>query len=181
MAGVLSAGELRYCEAIKEKDRALRGILAENSLQDAVDPRQLFAYLVGVRSALGNLSNDVSFAATLLAKQYLERRFGQIAFDAALKAQGAPGIDVEAATSDGETIAGEIKTTVPYQPGFGAQQRTTILKDMTRLATSQANHRLMFVTDQDTFSTLCKPAWASRAPGVEIVDLLAGTTFVCPK
>ena len=38
----------------------------------------------------------------------------------------------------------------------------------------------MFVTDADSFLTICKPSLASLAPGVEIVNLVKGENFVCP-
>ena len=46
------------------------------------------------------MSNDVSFAATLLTKQYLFAKFG-VTFDAAEKPQGAPGIDIDLKATDG--------------------------------------------------------------------------------
>lgn len=165
--------------AILEKDKALRLYLAANRLDDEDDPARWLAYLVGLKNLLGNVSNDLGFVATLLVKCYLADRFG-IDFDAAAKAQGAAGIDVEAQTADGHRIVGELKTTKPYQPGFGAQQRTMMIKDLARLAASDADHRLMFVTDPDTFATLCKPSWSARAPGIEIIDLTTGRTFACP-
>lgn len=55
-----------------------------------------------------------------------------------------------------------------------------MIKDLARLAAADADHRLMFVTDPEAFATLCKPSWAARAPGVEIVDLATGRTFTCP-
>jgi hypothetical protein len=170
--------EKRARAAILDKDRSLRLYIAENGLS-ADDPAAWLAYITGLKNLLGNISNDAGFVATLLVKRYLAERFGITDFDAAAKPQGAAGIDIEARTTDGQTIVGELKTTKPYQPGFGAQQRTMMLKDLARLAASSANHRFMFVTDPDAFATLCKPVWAARAPGVEIVDLESGKTFIC--
>lgn len=176
----LTAAEVRFCDLIREKDQALRHYLDGNSLPDRIDPRDWLAYLTGIKSALGNTNNDLSFIAALLVKRYLEERFGIADFDAAGKPQGASGVDIDARTDNGLTIIGELKTTKPYQPGFGAAQRAAIIKDLTRLTASTANHRFMFVVDPDAFSALCKPARASRAPGVEIVDLVTGRTFACP-
>jgi len=173
--------ENSYCEKIHAKDRTLRGFLEENSLSDPIDARQWLIFLTGIKHALGNLNNDVGFVATLLVKDYLVRRFGILGFDAAAKPQAASGIDVEAMTPDGKTIVGELKTTRPYQPGFGAQQRTTILKDLARLSSVTADHRFMFVIDPDAFQMLCRKTFASRAPGVEVVDLLAEKSFLCPR
>lgn len=171
--------EQQFCELIRSKDRALRQFLAASALPDEIDGPAWLTYLTGIKSALGNLNNDLAFVATLLVKRYLQQRLGITAFDAAGKAQGAAGVDIEAVTLDGRAIIGELKTTKPYQPGFGAQQRTMMLKDLQRLAASSAPHRFMFVTDPDAFAALCKPTFARRAPGVEIVDLVTGRTFRC--
>jgi hypothetical protein len=154
-----SDSEERVRSAILEKDRALRLYLAGHDLAASDDPAKWLIYLTGIKNVLGNISNDAGFVATLLVKRYLAQRFGISDFDAAAKAQGAPGVDIEARTADGKTVIGELKTTKPYQPGFGAAQRTTIIKDLTRLAAATADHRFMFVTDADTFTTLCKPSW----------------------
>src|SRR4029077_21019433 len=151
------------------------------ALSSEIDPAQWLAYLTTIKTIVGNINNDVGFLATLMVKRYLEGRFGITDFDAAGKPQGTSGIDIEAQISDGRKIIGELKTTKPYQPGFGAQQRTMILKDLARLATSPADYRFMFVTDADAYTTLCKPSWVARAPGVEIVDLVANQTFLCPS
>ena len=103
--------------------------------------RSGFSYLTGIKAALGNLSNDLGFVATLLVKHYLEH-FAIIDFDAAAKAQGAAGVDIEAATADGRTIAGELKTTTPYQPsiltscppwGRARSSPTSFSRDQSRL------------------------------------------------
>lgn len=174
-----SDSEERARAAILEKDRALRLYLAAHDLSVTDDPAVWLVYLTGIKNLLGNVSNDLGFIATLLVKLYLARRFGIADFDAAAKAQGAAGIDIEVRTADGQTVIGELKTTKPYQPGFGAQQRAAIVKDLARLAAATADHRFMFVTDAGTFAILCKPSWAARAPGVEIVDLLTSRSFIC--
>lgn len=177
----LTEQEKRYGQEIRNKDSALRTFLAGSALPPDIDERAWLAYLTSIKAILGNLSNDVGFVATLLVKRYLAARFGIVDFDAAAKPQGAAGADIVAVSADGRQIVGELKTTTPYQPGFGAQQRTTIIKDLTRLAASTADHRFMFVTDADTFATLCKPSWTARAPGVEIVDLVTGQSVTCPS
>jgi len=175
----LTEPEERYCDLVRRKDRALRDFLEQHSLSEAADARKWLTYLIGLKSTLGNINNDLGFIATLLVKSYLAGRFGHLEFDAAGKPQSASGIDIEVRTADGLTIIGELKTTKPYQPGFGAAQRTAIIKDLSRLANSHAHHKFMFVVDADAFSALCKPSFSSRAPGVEIVDLLSGKTFSC--
>ena len=175
----LSSGEIRYCEAIRAKDYALRSFLMTSALPRLIEPSVWLEHLIGIKSALGKLSNDVAFVATLIVKDYLVQRFGITDFDAAGKPQGAAGEDIVARTNDGRRIVGELKTTKPYQPGFGAAQKTAILKDLVRLATATADYRFMFVTDLDAFTTLCKPVFAKRTPGIEIVHLLTGQTFLC--
>jgi len=176
----LTIGELRFCDVIRAKDRSLRQFLDGTDFPTAFDARSWLSYLTGIKSALGNLNNDLGFVATVLVKGYLDRRFGIVGFDAAGKPQGASGVDIEASTPDGRTIVGELKTTKPYQPGFGAAQRTSIKRDLDRLAASTADHRFMFVVDADAYSALCRPSLASRAPGIEVVDLVSDRAFICP-
>lgn len=173
--------EQRYWDEIRSKDRSLRAFLADGSLADHRDPASWFEYLTTIRDILGNTSNSLSFVATLLVKDYLAQRFGALDFDAASKPQGAPGIDVEITTPDGLKIVAEIKTTKPYQPGFGAAQKLNIKKDLERLATTDADHRIMFVTDTDAFHTLCGSRYNERYPNVEIVNALTGEAFRCPQ
>ena len=97
-----------------------------------------------------------------------------------LKAQGAPGIDIDCTLPDGTRIVGEIKTTKPYKAGFGAAQKREITKDLVQLASAHAAYRFMFVTDPESFRTVCRPSFSALAPGVEIVDLVKGDSFVCP-
>jgi hypothetical protein len=142
-------------------------------------PIHWLRYLTGIKHSLGNVNNDIGFVATLLARAYLNRRFGITDFDAAGKPQGASGIDIAALTADGKIVVGELKTTKPYQPGFGAAQRTSVLKDLARLATTTADHRFMFVVDPDAYRALGRRNFASKAPGVEVVDLVTGENFTC--
>jgi hypothetical protein len=175
----LTGAEARFRDAIREKDRNLRAFLNVNGLSEPLDPMRWLTFLSGIKNTLGNINNDLGFIATLLVKNYLERRFQIVDFDAAAKAQGASGIDIDAKSLDGKRIAGELKTTKPYQPGFGANQRVSILKDLTRLATTEAEHRFLFVIDPDAFNALRAKSFASKAPGVEVVDLVSGQSFIC--
>ena len=170
--------EERSYESIHAKDKKLRACLADNHLSDPINAPHWLSYLIGIKNSLGNINNEVSFIATVLIKHYLEQRFAITNFDAGEKAQGAPGIDIEAKTEDGKTIVGELKTTKPYQPNFGAAQRTTILKDLKRLAASKADYRFMFVVDADAYKALSHRHFASQAPGVEVVDLVSKNAFV---
>ena len=174
----MTAAEDRYLLKILAKDKVLRGLLEAN--RPSSEPAELLAYLTAVKNALGNLNNDMSFVASLLVKPFLRKRFG-IAFDAAVKAQGAPGADIECIMPDGARIIGEIKTTKPYQPGFGAAQKKEIRKDLLRLAGSTCAYRFMFVTDSESYRTICGKLFAACAPGIEIVNLVTGECFVCPR
>jgi hypothetical protein len=176
----MTRNEARYCDQIREKDEALRRFLASQSLGDPSDIRSWFEYLTSVKDILGNINNSIGFLATLLAKARLSEQFDLEDFDAAEKAQGAPGPDILARTKDGKTVLCEIKTTKPYQPGFGAQQKAKIKEDLQKLARASADHKLMFVTDADAFKTLCRTYWAPLAQGVDIVDLKTGETFRHP-
>ena len=126
----LTGGEVKYCEAIREKVWPFEAFLSGSALSENIDARRWLTHLIGIKSALGNLNNDLGFIATLLVKSYLAERFAIVDFDAAGKPQGASGEDIVATTADGRKIIGELKTTKPYQPGFGAAQRTAMLKDL---------------------------------------------------
>ena len=55
-----------------------------------------------------------------------------------------------------------------------------ILKDLGRLADSQADHRLMFVVDPDAFDTIANhKSFAHRAPGIKLVDLVTKRSHIC--
>ena len=96
--------ETAMCSALLAKDTRLRDFLASNKLDPLTDSKQWLTYLVGIKSALGNLNNDISFVSTLLAKEFLFERFSISDFDAGKKPQGAAGIDIEAVTADGLNI-----------------------------------------------------------------------------
>lgn len=81
------------------------------------------------------------------------------------------------------TAAGELKTTTPYQPGFSANQKQTIAKDLVRLAASAADHRFMFVTDPDCLADLPRIASASAfRRGKELVRVrVVAAQRRCPR
>src|ERR1700678_3552962 len=126
----LSDIEREYSTSIHTKLRELKEFFSEAPLDLEADPLDAYRFLSRLKGVLGNLNNDISYVATLMAKEYLSQHFDITSFDAAAKPQGALGIDVEFRTPNGKRIAAEIKTTYPYQPGFGAQQRATISKDI---------------------------------------------------
>ena len=119
---MLTQLERAQAEAIATRVAELRAFLQGHDLGDEGDPARWYNFLSTIKLIQGNLSNDISFMATLLAKAYLVRRFHLADLDAAEKAQGAPGLDIDVCTRDGHRIVGEIKTTVPYGArDFGAQ------------------------------------------------------------
>ena len=176
----LSPSELARCETISEKIDALREFLSDNALVKLINAREWVTYLASLRDILGNVSNDIGFVATLLVKGYLEQRFAITNFDASSKPQGASGIDIEATAGDGSSIHGELKTNKPVQARFGGEQRKRMLNDLARLAASRADYRFMFVADAETYRIFSTGGFPARAPGVELLNLLTGDSFVFP-
>jgi hypothetical protein len=175
---MLTEREHRYCTEIKARISQARAFLLSDDLADPPEPKVLFQFLAKLRAIQGNVSNDVSFAATLMAKEYLSAKFG-VTFDAAEKPQGAPGIDIDILTGSGERIVAEIKTTVPYQRSdFGAQQAASFKKDFVKLAGAPALHKFLFVTDGGTYLALQKTKYVIQIPGVRVVNLITGEEFV---
>jgi len=176
----VTAGENENWKDIKERDALLRQFLKSRSFPDS-GSRELCQYLSGIRLILGNLSNSVSFAASMLAKQYLADRFDIGEFDAAAKPQGAPGPDIQIRTGKGEGILAEIKTTLPYAvTDFGAAQKREFQKDFDKLNGSKADFRFLFVIEERTFNLL-KTKYASKILGVRIVDLINGSEYTAQQ
>jgi hypothetical protein len=171
---MLTEKERRYCSDIADRVSRLRAFLSENTLAEPPEAAKWHSFLSELRKIQGNVSNDGSFIATLLAKQYLHSQFG-VDFDAAAKPQGAPGIDIDVKTTEGRRIVAEIKTTVPYQASdFGAQQAASFKKDFAKLAASEADYKFLFVTDSAAFAALHKDKYTKLMPGVRIVHLATG-------
>lgn len=166
----LSDGERARLEKLTQKGREIREFICARTPTD-VDVRTWFAYLSAVKALQGNADNDLSFLACILAKNYLLEQHGPHAFDAAQKAQGAPGLDVDFRLSDGTRVVGEIKTTTPYLlTDFGAQQRTSMKKDLAKLQAADAGRKYFFVTDERTYDVLNKKH-AHDLVGIELVLL----------
>ena len=167
-------------EEILSKVSTLRAFLNHEALAEPPETSSWFNYLATIRDTLGNLSNSLSFVATVMAKEYLAERFHLREFDAGAKPQGARGPDILVSTDSGETIRCEIKTNKPYQPGFGAQQKEQVIKDLKTLSDSTARHKFMMVTDTDSFKALCRNNFAKYARGIEIINLQSKETFTHP-
>ncbi len=66
---VVTEKEKRYCSEIADRVSRMRAFLNENALVEPPEPTQWHSFLSTLRKIQGNLSNDGSFIATLLAKQ----------------------------------------------------------------------------------------------------------------
>ena len=170
MSTELETNQLR---AIADRLTTLRAVLSQHELPSLEQSARWYELLSGIKRVQGNLSNDIHFVATLLAQSYLAGRFDLLPLDAAAKPQGAPGLDIDVQTTQGQRIVGEIKTTIPYgRSDFGSQQKVTFEKDFKNLASERADSKFMFVTEDHTFDILASPRYLARLPGVCIVQLL---------
>lgn len=166
-----TATEQAYLDRIHERLDQLRAYLNTSSLDTTADVSVWYTYIAEIRAIQGNINNDLSFLSVLLAKKYLVTRFDIGPFDVAIKAQGAPGLDIDVMTTTGERIVAEVKTTVPYtgaKHDLGAQQKKSFQQDFEKLNTATATYKFLFVTDLKTFDIL-KHRYADRIPDVEIV------------
>lgn len=94
MAFDFTRAEESSLSEIAEKVRELREFLGKYELP--ADRSRLdgwFNFLNIAKAILGNFNNDISFAATLLAKLYLVKKHVGLTFDAAQKSQAAAGLD----------------------------------------------------------------------------------------
>ncbi len=124
-----------------------------------------------MRQIVGNASNDLSFVATLMAKEHLCSVLDMVPFDAAVKPQGAPGLDIDERTRTGERVVAEIKTTVPYLPtDLGAQQKTTFRKDFVKLQLAEASHKFFFLTNRRAYDLVIRK-YTTDLAGVSVVLL----------
>jgi hypothetical protein len=163
--------EEAYINIMAEKLTKLSLNLSDkSSISKTESPLEWYGQLNQIKQIIGNLNNDVSFIATLLAKNYLKSKF-KIDFDAAEKKQGAPGLDIDI-QANGKRIIGEIKTTTPYgQNDFGSQQKTSFKRDFEKLRLAKADYKYMFVTEDSSYSILCKESYSTLLSGVTIVQL----------
>lgn len=170
----------------KEEVDSLKSIAAKmNSIQsffkdyrqndfEEIDVLTQFEDVSELRRLLGNIDNDRSFLACLLMKDFLQNRHALVDFNIGLKAQGAPGLDLDAITEDGKRIIGELKTTSPYgENDLGANQKTSFLGDFAKLNNNEADTKYFFVTDERTF-TIVKSKYNQYLEGVTLVLLPQG-------
>lgn len=165
--------EAKYIERIQTRLEKLRVYLNQLNLTGNSNVPQWYEALAEIKAIQGNINNDLSFLACLLAKGYLEKRFGLNNFDAAAKPQGATGLDINVLIPPGKRLIAEIKTTVPYSGvlnDLGAKQKESFRNDFDKLNNTAADYKFFFVTDKATFDVV-KRKYSREIPGVEIILL----------
>src|SRR2546427_8105868 len=167
----LNAHELAALAAIGDRIARLAAHLREAPKPSAAYPAlEWFAFLAGMKAIVGNGDMDVSLVAALIAREYLCNRLPMRPYDAAAKAQGAPGLDIDERTLDGERVVGEIRTTEPYTNDLGAKQKEMFRKDFAKLNTADAPHKFFFVTSRRAYD-LMKRRYVREIHGVVVVLL----------
>lgn len=168
----LTDTERGYLEDIDRKLGQLRGYLQthpEPGVNTA--PTAWLGHLTQIKSILGNTSNWMSLVAALLAREYLSGVLQMRPYDAAAKAQGACGLDVDEQTISGERVVAEIKTTEPYKENdLGAAQKASFRKDFKKLRDATAPHKFFFVTSERAFLVV-QARYMGEVPGVTVVLL----------
>ncbi|SRR6266566_400947 len=171
----LEVGERMCLDRVENKMRNLFGLLTER-IPDLTSSEIGVAYrwLVEIKMVLGNLNNDVSFVGALLAKDFLLKRHRLLGLDISSKAQGAPGLDIDETTSEGDRVVAEIKTTIPYAGNkLGAQQEVTFRKDFVKLGAAKARFKYFFVTEKDAFDATLRK-YQQDLEGITLVLLPEG-------
>jgi hypothetical protein len=172
---MLTSGERNRIFDMERRLIQLRTFLAERPLPVPEDAPAWYDYLAALKEIQGNAHNDVSFAATLMAKIHLQAKFHSALFDAAEKAQGAPGLDIDPRLPVRRRLVAEIKTTLPYNPDdLGAQQKATFERDFSKLRSAKADVKIFFLTERRTFELMRKAKYRSRLAGVTVVLLPQG-------
>ena len=171
--------EQNACKDIVQRMLKVRSYLNEKDYPAFCDIPAWYDFLKDIKTIQGNFNNDISFLATMLAKQYLEQNYGLGNFNAAEKAQVAPGLDIDVRLSDGRRLVAEIKTTYPYKPNdLGAQQINTFKKDFAKLFQAKADIKLFLLTERKTFELMKHAKYRSQLQNVQIVLLPTGEEFL---
>ncbi len=175
----LTKKEIKKLEKLKNKFELFNNLL-KNSEYDAYgDLYKQYIYLNEFKKVMGNFSNDLSYIACLMAKQYLLKKHKFFPdLDMSLKKQGAPGLDIDAFTIESERCIAEIKTTFPYKDRnyFGANQIELFRKDFKKLKENDAKFKYMFVVEEKSFNIL-KAKHISELTGIMTVLLPSGQLF----
>jgi len=169
---VLTKNEQEKINEISSKLKRISVYIEENVSNTDQEIEHIFKVITGLKSIQGNINNDSSFIATLLAKKYLYEKYQEATFDASDKAQGAPGLDIDFRKTDGCRIIGEIKTTFPYKKNdFGANQQENILNDLRKLRSENAGEKYFFLTEKESFNILKKEKYKDFLNGISVVYL----------
>lgn len=168
----MTTNERQSLVQLTQRLAALKGFLSQSVLPDADSALgEWLHYLDAMKQITGNASNGMSLIGCMMAKEYLSRHLPMKSYDAALKPQGASGLDVDEQTVDGRRVIAEVKTTTPFKENdFGAAQISSFRKDFTKLTSTSADFKFLFVTNSLAFDVLqCK--YAKLIPDVSIVLL----------
>lgn len=155
---------------LREKLRRFRDWLSAVDAVALKTTGDFWPVLAEMKSRLGNMDNERSMVATIMAKQYLSQKYDLREWQATTKAQGAPGLDIDILTVDGRRIIGEVKTTVPHlETDLGAQQKHAFGKDIEKLTKGTAAEKYFFVTEERVFDLMKREKYANKLPGIMLV------------
>ncbi len=165
----LTANEAKKINEILSQIEELKHYLDSWQREDFYEPTILLNFLIKIKTIQGNSNITMGFVATLLAKDYLLKTHNIVDYDASKKPQGAPGLDFDETTEQGERIIAEIKTTFPYkEKDFGANQQAAFYRDFDKLSLENAQHKYMFVTERKAFDIIRKK-YSNHLKGVKLV------------
>ena len=174
----LTENEIKMLEKVKDKFIKLNNLLNNSEYNVYSDLYKQYIYLNEFKKILGNSSNDLSYIACLMAKQYLLKKHNFSHLDMSIKKQGTKGLDIDEITLEDERCIAEIKTTFPYQNGndFGANQRTRFRDDFKKLKENDAKYKYLFVIEEKTFNIL-KEKYISELEDIITILLPSGKLF----
>jgi hypothetical protein len=168
----LTENERKQLAAIRVRLDYLTSFLNEGRLPtEKSSIVEWFRTLSTIKSIVRNTNNDLSFAACLMAKEYLCQRFEMRTFDMAHMHLNASGLHIDDETTTGEHVVGVVRATAPPAgKDLESQQKKTHDKDYKKLNEANADYRFFFVTDCVTYDIM-REKYSSQIPGVEIVLL----------
>lgn len=176
---MITQNENKYYKNIYRRLSQMKEFFIKKEFPDSYSPKDWYKFLNELKTIQGNANNDISFIATMMAKNYIEQKFGISSFDAAFKPQGAPGLDIDVILSDGSRLVAEIKTTNPYKLNdLGAQQKATFQKDFDKLLNEKADIKLFMVTERNTFNLMKTAKYRGCIPGVKVVLLSSNEEII---
>lgn len=174
----LTTRELAVMEKTQAKIARLKSHLDTKSCPETNSTlKEWLDYLSEMKKIVGNAHNDMTFVASLMARDYLCRKLLMREYDVAATAMGASGLDIDERTVDNKRVIAEIKTTMPYGTSdLGSQQKSSFFKDFEKLNAKPADYKFFFVTTDEAFA-LMKKRYATKIPGVHVVLLTTGEEF----